>query len=82
MKVIEITKYGPPEVLQFKDVEKPIPKDNEILVKIFATTAHVGDGILRSGKHPDSKLFTIMIHLVYGLKKPRISILGDLTDCA
>jgi NADPH:quinone reductase-like Zn-dependent oxidoreductase len=76
MKVIVCTKYGPPEVLQFKEVEKPTPKDNEILVKIHATTAHVGDGILRRGKHPDSKFITIMLHVAYGLRKPKFSILG------
>jgi NADPH:quinone reductase-like Zn-dependent oxidoreductase len=76
MKAIECTKYGPPEVLQFKEVEKPTPKDNEILVKIHATSAHVGDGILRRGKHPASKFITVMIHLVYGLRKPKLSRLG------
>jgi NADPH:quinone reductase-like Zn-dependent oxidoreductase len=76
MKAIICTKYGPPEVLKFKEVAKPVPKDNEVLIKIFATSAHVGDGIMRRGKHPDSKFYSFMIRLVYGLRKPKMSILG------
>ncbi len=76
MKAILCTKYGPPEVLQLKEVEKPTPKDNEVLVKIHATTVHVGDTILRKGKHPDSKFYTIMLHFMVGLRKPKRNILG------
>ena len=69
-------KYGPPEVLHIEQVEKPIPKNNEVLVKVCATTVHVGDTIMRKGKHPDSKLFTIAVHFMMGLRKPRTNILG------
>ena len=76
MKAIVCTKYGPPDVLQLKEVEKPVPKDNEVLVKIHATTVTIGDVIIRSGKHPDSRFYTLMLHLVFGLRKPKRNILG------
>ncbi|MHA2008857.1 MAG: NAD(P)-dependent alcohol dehydrogenase [Promethearchaeota archaeon] len=76
MKAVIYKRYGPPDVLQFKEVEKPIPKANEVLIKIHATTVHVGDTILRRGKHPDSKFNTFFLHLVMGLRKPKREILG------
>ena len=65
MKAILCTKYGPPEGLQLKDVEKPVPRKNEILVRIYATTVTSGDAILRSMKFP----LNIIFSLVFGLGK-------------
>ncbi len=76
MKVIVYEKYGPPEVLHFKEVEKPTPKDNEVLIKVHATSVTIGDVIVRRGKHPTSKLQTLMLHLMLGIRKPKKPILG------
>ncbi|HUX78515.1 MAG TPA: NAD(P)-dependent alcohol dehydrogenase, partial [Alphaproteobacteria bacterium] len=76
MKAIVYTEYGPPDVLELKEVEKPTPKDNEMLVKVYATTVLAGVLWARSGKHPDSKFFTLMVRIMFGLRKPKKTILG------
>lgn len=76
MKAIIWTRYGPPEVLQLQEVEKPIPKDNEVLIKIHATTVTAGDCEARSFKFPS--LFWLPLRIVFGLTKPsRKPILGQ-----
>jgi len=74
MKAIVCTKYGPPEVLQLKEVEKPVPKANEVLIRIFATTVHVGYVRIRSFKVPPAQWLFARIFL--GLRKPKSAILG------
>lgn len=75
MKAIIATKYGPPEVFQLKEVNKPIPKDNEILIKIRATTVTTGDTRLRSLNVPFG--FGVITRLVFGFRKLRNPILGQ-----
>jgi NADPH:quinone reductase-like Zn-dependent oxidoreductase len=70
MKAIEYTKYGSPEVLQLIDAEKPSSKDNEILIKIHATTVTATECTFRKGEPFISRLFT-------GLKSPKIKRLGE-----
>ncbi len=76
MKAIVWTKYGSPDGLQLKDVAKPIPKDDEVLVKVHATTVTAGDSEMRRLKLP--LMLSFPMRLYVGLKRPiRIKILGQ-----
>jgi NADPH:quinone reductase-like Zn-dependent oxidoreductase len=75
MKAIVWTEYGPPDVLQLQEVEKPTPKDNEVLIRIYATTVTTGDCEQRSLKLPIWQRLPMRAYV--GLKRPtRITILG------
>jgi NADPH:quinone reductase-like Zn-dependent oxidoreductase len=74
LKAVVYEKYGPPEVLHFKEIAKPVPKDNEILIKVHATTCHVGDTRIRSFNVPRAHWLPMRLYL--GLFKPKRPILG------
>ncbi len=70
MKAIVCTKYGPPDVLQLKEVEKPAPKDNEVLVKVHAASLNAADLEYLGG--------VFIVRLLYrGLLKPKKTVLGS-----
>ena len=76
MKAVVWTKYGPPDVLQYREVEKPSPKHNEILVKIHATAVTAGDCEMRTLNFPPWIALPMRIYV--GLGKPkRVTILGS-----
>jgi NADPH:quinone reductase-like Zn-dependent oxidoreductase len=74
MKAVVYERYGSPAVLQLKEVEKPTPKDNEVLIKTHATTVTSGDWRVRSLNVPAG--FGLITRLVFGVTRPRQPILG------
>jgi NADPH:quinone reductase-like Zn-dependent oxidoreductase len=83
MKAIVSTEYGSPDVLKIKDVAKPAPKDNEILVKVYATSVNYGDLLARNFKAVTPRTFNMPFFfwlpakIAFGLSKPNITILGS-----
>jgi NADPH:quinone reductase-like Zn-dependent oxidoreductase len=74
MRAVICTKYGGPEVLQLKEVDKPVPKDNEVLIKNFVTTVHVGDVRMRKFDVPRAQW--LLARIIIGIRKPKKVALG------
>ena len=83
MKAIMYTAYGPPDVLKLVEVEKPSPKDNEILIRIHATSVNYGDTLARNFKEVSPRRFNMPFffwlpaRIVFGFSKPKVNILGS-----
>jgi NADPH:quinone reductase-like Zn-dependent oxidoreductase len=83
MKAIVYTEYGTPDVLQLKEVDKPIPKDNEILIRIHATPVNYGDTLARNFREISPLkfnmpfIFWLPARMAFGFNKPRIKTLGS-----
>ena len=83
MKAVVYTEYGPPDVLQLKEIEAPAPKDNEILIRVYATSVNIGDIWARNFKAITPSRFTMPFPLwlpsrmYFGFTKPKINILGS-----
>jgi NADPH:quinone reductase-like Zn-dependent oxidoreductase len=77
MTAIVMTEYGPPDVLQLKEAEKPTPKDREILVRVYATSVNYGDIVARNFKAISPRefnmplLFWLFAKFFFGVRKPR-----------
>jgi NADPH:quinone reductase-like Zn-dependent oxidoreductase len=76
MKAVVYDKYGPPEVLRLEDVERPVPKEDEVLVKIRATTVNRSDVHTREANRRSGLVAYFLSRLIFGLRRPRQRILG------
>jgi NADPH:quinone reductase-like Zn-dependent oxidoreductase len=76
MKAIVCTKYGPPEVLHLREVEKPTPKNNEVLIKIYATAVTASDCLIRRSDLP--VIMSLGRRLAVGFTKPRKPVFGAI----
>ena len=76
VKAITYSKYGPPDVLQLADVARPVPKDNEVLIRVRAAEATKSDCEMRSFKY-SVKWFWLPLRIALGVRKPKRQILGS-----
>ena len=83
MKAVVYYEFGPPEVLHLKEIDTPVPKDNELLIKVFATPVNFGDTLVRNFKEISPRkfhmpfLFWLFGKMYFGFKKPKKTVLGS-----
>ena len=76
MRAVVFDRYGPPDVLRLEDVERPVPKDDEVLVKVHATTVNRLDCATREANRRSGLALSFMSRLVFGLRRPKRRVLG------
>ena len=76
MRAVVYDRYGPPEVLRLEDVERPVPEDDEVLVRIHATTVNRFDTATREANRRSGLAISLLSRLVSGLRRPRHRVLG------
>jgi NADPH:quinone reductase-like Zn-dependent oxidoreductase len=77
VRAVVYDRYGPPEVLHLEDVDKPVPKEDEVLVKVHATTVNRLDVHTREANAKSGPVVSLLSRLVSGLRRPRQRILGS-----
>jgi NADPH:quinone reductase-like Zn-dependent oxidoreductase len=70
VKAAVITRYGPPDVVEIRNVPTPVPRDNEVLVRVHASTVCYADRMIRGGP--------LIVRLMNGIRRPRTAVLGGL----
>ena len=76
MRAVVFDRYGPPDVLRLEDVERPVPKEAEVLVKVHATTVNRLDCATREANRRSGLALSFMSRLVFGLRRPKQRVLG------
>ena len=76
MRAVVYDRYGPPDVLRLEDVERPVPKEDEVLVKVHATTVNRLDCATREANRRSGLALSFMSRLVFGLRRPKQRVLG------
>jgi NADPH:quinone reductase-like Zn-dependent oxidoreductase len=77
MRAVVYDRYGPPDVLRLEDVERPVPRDDELLIKVHATTVNRMDVHIREANRSSGRVMSMFSRLVSGVRRPRQRILGS-----
>ena len=77
MRAVVYDKYGPPDVLRLEEVERPVPKEDEVLVRVHATTVNRSDVHIREANRSNGLAMTFLSRSISGLRRPRQPILGN-----